>query len=102
MFIKYLVYSFIQQLFAEGLLVPARRETQYGQRTQGSMEDIHLLGQLQNTPQGSRRGVNRASGVQARERLALLVKGEMEEGLKHRPEAPLEGPMPVSWEVRRQ
>lgn len=102
MFIKYLVYSFIQQLFAVGPLVPAQRETQHGQRTQGSMEDIHVLGQLQNAAQCSRPGVNRASRVQARERLALLVTGEMGEGLKHRPEAALEGPMRVSWEVGRQ
>lgn len=92
MFIKYLVYSLIQQLFAECLLEPAQREIQHGQGTQGLVKDTHSLGQLPNTAQCSRPGVNRVNGVQARERLALIGKGEMEEGFKHRLEPPLKDP----------
>lgn len=31
-----------------------------------------------------------------------MGKGEIEEGFKHRHEPPFEGPMQVSWKVRRQ
>lgn len=65
------------------------------------MEDTHLLRWLQNTVQHSRSGVNRINGVQARERLALIGEGEIEEGFKHRPAPPLKGPMQVAREVRR-
>lgn len=92
MFIKHLVYSLIQQLFAECLLEPAQTEIQHGQGTQGSVKDTHSLGQLPNTAQCSKPGVNRVNGMQARKRLALIWKGEMEERFKDRLEPPLKDP----------